>query len=336
MVKVALIGYGYWGVNLLRNLTSIKQSEVVLVCDSREERIQAINQTYPGINTTTSFEDVINNDQVEAIVIATPTFSHYELAKRALQAGKHVLVEKPLTATTEQAEELIQLATSKGLQLMVDHTFLYSGAVEYMKELVEGGEIGTLKYFDSTRINLGLLQPDVNVLWDLAPHDISILSFLQKEQPISVNATGVSHTGNGIENIAYMTLNYESGFIAHFNCSWTSPVKLRTTLIGGDKKMIVYDDINPTEKVKIYDTGYECKTLEDRTKIYVDYRVGDISIPKVSTHEPLRKMLEDFLSCIESGNTPVSSWEVGLRTVRILEAAQQSIKQNGKLILIKQ
>jgi len=336
MIKVALIGYGYWGVNLLRNLTSIKQSEVAMVCDSREERLKVINETYPGIDTTTSFEDVINNNQVEAIVIATPTFSHYELAKKALQAGKHVLVEKPLTATTEQAEELIQLATSKRLQLMVDHTFLYSGAVEYMKELVEGGEIGTLKYFDSTRINLGLLQPDVNVLWDLAPHDISILSFLQKEQPISVNATGVSHTGNGIENIAYMTLNYESGFIAHFNCSWTSPVKLRTTLIGGDKKMIVYDDINPTEKVKIYDTGYECKTLEDRTKIYVDYRVGDINIPKVSTHEPLRKMLEDFLSCIKSGNTPVSSWEVGLRTVRILEAAQQSIKQNGKLILIKQ
>lgn len=336
MVKVALIGYGYWGVNLLRNLATIKQSEVAMVCDSREERLKVINETYPRVSTTTSFEDVINNNQVEAIVIATPTFSHYELAKKALQAGKHVLVEKPLTATTEQAEELIQLATTKGLQLMVDHTFLYSGAVEYMKELVESGGIGTLKYFDSTRINLGLLQPDVNVLWDLAPHDISILSFLQQEQPISVNATGVSHTGNGIENIAYMTLNYKSGFIAHFNCSWTSPVKLRTTLIGGDKKMIVYDDINPTEKVRIYDTGYECKTLEDRTKIYVDYRVGDISIPKVSTHEPLRRMLEDFLSCIENGNTPVSSWEVGLRTVRILEAAQQSIKQNGKLILINQ
>lgn len=336
MVKVALIGYGYWGVNLLRNLTTIKQSEVAMVCDSREERLKVINETYPRVSTTTSFEDVINNNQVEAIVVATPTFSHYELAKKALQAGKHVLVEKPLTATTEQAEELIQLATTKGLQLMVDHTFLYSGAVEYMKELVESGGIGTLKYFDSTRINLGLLQPDVNVLWDLAPHDISILSFLQQEQPISVNATGVSHTGNGIENIAYMTLNYKSGFIAHFNCSWTSPVKLRTTLIGGDKKMIVYDDINPTEKVRIYDTGYECKTLEDRTKIYVDYRVGDISIPKVSTHEPLRRMLEDFLSCIENGNTPVSSWEVGLRTVRILEAAQQSIKQNGKLILINQ
>lgn len=335
MTRVALVGYGYWGVNLLRNLTSIKQSKVEIVCDSREERLKAINETYPGINTTTSFEDVINNDQVEAVVIATPTFSHYELARKALQAGKHVLVEKPLTATTEQAEELIELATTKGLQLMVDHTFLYSGAVEYMKELVESGEIGTLKYFDSTRINLGLLQPDVNVLWDLAPHDISILSFLQKEQPTSVNATGVSHTGNGIENIAYMTLNYNSGFIAHFNCSWTSPVKLRTTLIGGDKKMIVYDDINPTEKVKIYDTGYECKTLEDRTKIYVDYRVGDINIPKVSTHEPLRKMLEDFLSCIQTGSTPVSSWEVGLRTVKILQAAQQSIKQNGKLILIK-
>lgn len=335
-VNIALVGYGYWGVNLLRNLTTIKQSEVLMVCDSREERLKVINETYPGINTTTSFADIINNGEVQAVVIATPTFSHYELAKRALQAGKHVLVEKPLTATTEQAEELVQLATSKGLQLMVDHTFLYSGAVEHMKQLVDGGEIGTLKYFDSTRINLGLLQPDVNVLWDLAPHDISILLFLQKEQPTSVNAVGVSHTGNGIENIAYMTLNYESGFIAHFNCSWTSPVKLRTTLIGGDKKMIVYDDINPTEKVKIYDTGYECKTLEDRTKIYVDYRVGDISIPKVSTHEPLRKMLEDFLSCIESGNTPVSSWEVGLKAVRILEAAQQSIKQNGKLILIKQ
>jgi predicted dehydrogenase len=217
---------------------------------------------------------------------------------------------------------------------MIDHTFLYSGAVEKIKELVDKNSLGILKYVDSTRINLGLIQPDVNVLWDLAPHDLSILAFITKEEPTSVCATGTSHTGNGIENIAYMTLKYASGFIAHFSCSWSSPVKVRSMLIGGDYKMVVYDDLNPTEKVKVYDSGYVCSTDEDRTKMQVDYRVGDIHIPKISTHEPLRKMLEDYVSCIETGNTPISSWKLALQTVKILEAAQKSIKNNSIEVLI--
>jgi predicted dehydrogenase len=334
MINIALIGYGYWGVNLLRNLTAIKDCNVVAVCESSEKRQRVLNTTYPNIQVTGDYQDIINNSEIDAVVIATPVHSHFSLAKQALENNKHVLVEKPLTASTREAQILIDLATSRNLQLMVDHTFLYSGAVEKIKELVDNDNLGILKYIDSTRINLGLIQSDVNVLWDLAPHDLSILAFITKEEPTAVYATGVSHTGNGIENIAYMTLKYPSGFMAHFNCSWSSPVKVRSMLIGGDKKMIVYDDINPTEKIKVYDSGYVCKTDEDKTKMQVDYRVGDIHIPKVSTHEPLRKMLEDYVNCIQTGKTPTSNWKLALQTVKILEAAELSLKMNSKEVII--
>lgn len=334
MVNVALVGYGYWGVNLLRNLMSVKGCKTVAVCEVNVERHQAIKALYPGVQTTESYEELINSQDVDAIVIATPVNAHYELAKKALQNGKHVLVEKPLTDSAATSEELVKLAESKNLLLMVDHTFLYNGAVEKIKELVDQEALGKLQYLDSTRINLGLIQSDINVLWDLAPHDLSILLHINKELPKSVIASGISHLSTGIENIAYMTLEYESGFIAHFNCSWSSPVKVRTMLIGGDKKMIVYDDINPTEKVKVYDSGYVCKSDEDRRKIQVDYRTGDIHVPKISTYEPLKKMLEDFTSCITNKTVPRSSASVGLQTVKILEAAQTSIRNNGKKVLI--
>jgi len=334
MVNIALIGYGYWGVNLLRNLVALKDCNVIAVCESSEKRQQVLKALYPSIQVTADYQDITNNLEIDAVVIATPVHSHFTLAKQALKSGKHVLVEKPLTASTEEAQILIDLATSKNLQLMVDHTFLYSGAVEKIKELVDNDNLGILKYVDSTRINLGLIQSDVNVLWDLAPHDLSILAFITKEEPLAVCATGTSHTGNGIENIAYMTLKYPSGFIAHFNCSWSSPVKVRSTLIGGDKKMIVYDDINPTEKIKVYDSGYVCRTEEDKTKMQVDYRIGDIHIPKVSTHEPLRKMLEDYVSCIQTGNTPTSNWKLALQTVKVLEAAELSLKLKGQEVII--
>lgn len=334
MINIALVGYGYWGVNLLRNLTSIKNCNVVAVCESNKSRHAIINELYPNITVVSDYKDILSNTAIEAVVVATPVDSHYELTKKALQQGKHVLVEKPLTSSVETAEELVELARSKNLLLMVDHTFLYSGAVEKIKELVSSDTIGKLQYLDSTRINLGLIQSDINVLWDLAPHDLSILTAIMQEPPISVSANGISHIGTGIENIAYMTLHYASGFIAHFNCSWSSPVKVRTMLIGGDKKMIVYDDINPTEKIKVYDSGYVYKTDEDKRKIKVDYRVGDIHVPKISTHEPLRKMLEDFVYCIEKGTTPRSSCELGLQVVRVLEAAQTSIKNDGKKVLI--
>lgn len=331
-INIGVIGYGYWGPNLVRNFFGISDCNVMMVADSRQERINLLKKIYPAIAITTDAKEIIDNNEIDAVVIATPVFSHFQLAKEAILKGKHVLIEKPMTTTASQAEELMQLAAQHNKLLMVDHTFLYTGAVQKMKSMIEEDGIGKIKYFDSTRINLGLFQADVNVLWDLAPHDISILSFLIKEKPLSVNAVGISHTSNGIENIAYLTLNYSSGLIAHFNCSWTSPVKIRMTLIGGDKKMIVYNDMEPTEKIKVYDTGFDIKSDEDRAKIMVDYRIGDVFIPKLQTTEALSGMAKDFINAIIKGTQPVSSSELGLRVVKILEASQLSIKSKGKEI----
>lgn len=250
-------------------------------------------------------------------------------------AGKHVLIEKPMTASVAEADELIELATKRGLTLMVDHTFLYTGAVQKMKELIDNKVIGTPRYFDSSRINLGLFQPDVNVIWDLAPHDLSILTYLVNETPVSINATGISHTKNNIENIAYMTVNYDSDFIAHFNVSWTSPVKVRQTLIGGDIKMIVYNDLEPSEKIRVYDTGYNHKTEEYENKIMVDYRTGDVYIPKLGTQEALLGVANDFVQSIIQKRQPRASACLGRQVVRILEASQVSIKNGGKQVCIR-
>ncbi len=331
-MNVAIIGFGYWGPNLVRNFNGLADCIVKTICDLRPERLIQINKLYPSIDTTSSYDTVLADDAIDAVVIATPVFTHFKLASAALKARKHVLIEKPMTSTTEEAMNLQILAQKVGKLIMVDHTFLYTGAVQKMKQLIENGIIGKPTYFDSTRINLGLFQPDINVLWDLAPHDISILNYLIPEIPHSVNATGVSHTGNGIENIAYLTINYQSGFIAHFNCSWTSPVKLRTMLIGGDKKMLLFNDLEPTEKIRIYDTGYNHQTDEEKRKILVDYRAGDVFIPKVDSKEALSAMANDFISSIKSGNTPISNFDSGLNVIKILEASQQSIKQNGKEI----
>ena len=334
MIKLGLIGYGYWGPNLLRNFINQKDSVVVAVADGRKERLEKMQMNYPAIKTYESAHDLININDIDAVIIATPVYSHFELARKALLAGKHVLIEKPMTASVKEAEELINLAESNNLVLMVDHTFLYTGAVNKIKELIDSDVIGTPKYFDSTRINLGLFQPDVNVLWDLAPHDISILLYLIDEKPYSVNATGISHTHNNIENIAYMTVNYKSDFIAHFNCSWTSPVKVRQTLIGGDRKMIVYNDLEPSEKVRLYDTGYNHKTDEEKNKLMVDYRTGDIHIPNLSSKEALSAVAEDFLKSILSVKQPLASAQLGLKVVQVLDAAQNSIKNKGKEIII--
>jgi len=245
-----------------------------------------------------------------------------------------VLVEKPMTASVDEAEELILLANARGLTLMVDHTFLYTGAVVKMKELIDNGSLGVMKYLDSTRINLGLFQHDINVLWDLAPHDISILNFLVAERPLSVNATGITHTNNDLENIAYLTLNYNSGFIAHFNCSWTSPVKIRMMLLGGDKKMVVYNDLEPTEKIKIYDTGYEYKTDEEKNRVLIDYRSGDMYAPKLQVSEALSSMANDFLQSILNKTKPLSDYSIGYDVVKILQASSKSLKENGKEIFI--
>lgn len=333
-MKIGIIGLGYWGTNLVRNFAGLSDAKLALVADSRQERSKILSKLSPTSSFTVNADEVINNPEINAVVIATPVFSHYELAKKALENGKHVLIEKPMTSSTDQAKELIEIAAAKNLVLMVDHTFLYTGAVRKMKSLIDSGEIGNVKYFDSTRINLGLFQPDVNVLWDLAPHDISILNYLVKEKPCSVQASGVSHTNNGIENIAYIFVKYNSGFIAHFSCSWTSPVKIRMMLIGGDKKMIVFNDVEPTEKIKVYDTGYAHKTDEEKKSVLVDYRTGDIYTPKLDTKEALAAMAADFVSAILKGTKPVSDYESGLEVIRILEASQISIKEKSREVSI--
>lgn len=334
MVRAAIVGYGYWGPNLVRNFASVPGSEVLKVIDSRPERLELARKVYPGVETDTSVESLWDDQRVDAVVIATPVFTHYSIAKKALESGKHVLLEKPMTDTVAHAQELIELARSRGKQLMVDHTFLYTSAVQKMKNLIDSGSIGKVKYFDSTRINLGLIQQDVNVLWDLAPHDISILDYLIADRPVSVNATGVSHIHNGIENIAYLTVNFASDVIAHFTCSWSSPVKIRMMLIGGDTKMIVFNDMEPTEKIRIYDTAHSVSTDEEKQRVLVDYRIGDVFIPKIGNSEALGAMAADFIQAILKGTKPVSDFESGLSTIRILEAAQASIKSGGREVLI--
>ena len=333
MLKIGIIGYGYWGPNLVRNFSSQKDGTVTVIAEARLDRHAQILKQYPNISIVSDAFDLIQDVKVDAVVIATPVFSHYQLAKAALNAGKHVLLEKPMTSSVDESKELIELANSKNLVLMVDHTFLYTGAVQKMKDLIENNQLGKLQYFDSTRINLGLFQPDVNVLWDLAPHDISILNLVNKK-PYSVNATGISHTNNGIENVSYLTVNYEDDFIAHFNCSWTSPVKVRSTLIGGNQKMLVYNDLEPSEKIRIYDTGYNHSSDEEKNKIMVDYRTGDVFIPKLSTQEALFGVASDFIDCIINTKEPLANAELGLEVVRVLEASQQSIKNKGKEIII--
>lgn len=333
-MNIAIVGFGYWGPNLVRNFNSVADCKVKYVCDFRAERLAVVSKQYPSIGTTSDFDTVLNDPSIDAVVIATPVFTHFDLAKKALNKGKNVLIEKPMTSTSAEAKALKDLADKMQKLLMVDHTFLYTGAVQKMKQLITEGSIGRIQYFDSTRINLGLFQPDINVLWDLAPHDISILNYLVEEKPYSINATGISHTKNDIENIAYLTVNYNSGFIAHFNCSWTSPVKIRTMLIGGDKKMLLYNDLEPTEKIRIYDTGYEHKTDEEKRRVLVDYRAGDVYLPKIDSKEALFGMASDFINAIKTGKAPVSDFESGLSVIKILEASQQSIKQKGKEIIL--
>lgn len=337
IVRVAVIGFGYWGPNMVRNFNAQNNAKVVYVVDFREERLRLVRQQYPSIQTTNDVQEVFRSTDVDAVIIATPVFTHYDLARQALESGKHVLVEKPMVAKTSQGEHLIELAQKMGKVLMVDHTFLYTGAVGKIKSLIDDGSLGKIQYVDSTRINLGLFQPDVNVLWDLAAHDISVLLHLVREQPHSVQAVGISHTNNEIENIAYLTMNYQSDMIAHFSCSWASPVKIRKFLIGGDKKMVVYDDMEPTEKIKVYDTSYtysERQTDEAKRQILVDYRVGDIFVPKLSMKEALAGVAEDFLKAITQGTTPISDAQLGLLVVKVLEASQISIKNKGSEVVL--
>ena len=334
-LKIAVIGYGYWGPNLVRNFTNLENSTVSHVVDESPDRLEKVKKLYPSINATSSLTEILENPEIDCIIIATPISTHYDIAKKALEHNKHVLVEKPMTNSVKDAKELIELSKKVNKVLMVDHTYLYTGAIQKIKQLIDSDSLGEIQYIDSTRINLGLFQSDVNVLWDLATHDIAICSYLIKEKPISVQAIGKSHTSSDFEDIAYLTLHYESNKITHFNCSWISPVKIRHMLIGGSKKMILFNDLETTEKVKIYDAQYQTTKDSNGKKILADYRIGDIYTPKISMREGLNLLAEDFVNAILNDSNPISDYEIGLQVVKILEGAQQSIKNNGDVILLE-
>ena len=336
MVGIGLIGYGYWGPNLLRNFTELPEARVVVCSDLRSERRALVERKYPDIRTTDRADEVIDDPAVDAVLIATPVSTHYELARKALLSGKHVFIEKPITTDTTQADVLIELAESRHLTLMVDHTFIYTGAVRKIKEMITRGEVGDIYYFDSVRVNLGLFQHDVNVLWDLAPHDLSIMDFLLDQKPEAVSAVGASHLGQQMENIAYLTLRFSDNLIGHIHVNWLAPVKLRKTLISGSRKMIVYDDMETSEKIKVYDAGVSIR--QDTESIYqtlVQYRTGDMYAPKLDQREALTVECSHFINCISTGSPPDSDGYAGRRVVAILEAADQSLKHAGAWVRLK-
>ncbi len=331
-IRVGVIGYGYWGPNLVRNFHLHDDAAVTMVADFDEKRLAQVRANYPAVRTVRDGKDLIHDPEVDAVSIATPIFTHFPLAKEALEAGKHVLIEKPMTQTAEQSRELIALAKKHNRVLMVGHTFVYTGAVRKMRELIDAGELGALYYFDSARFNLGLLQKDANVLWDLAPHDLSIVLHLIDERPTSLQAFGQRHVGDEQEEFAFMVLKYKSGFHAHIRASWISPLKIRLTLLAGSKKMIVFDDIEPSEKVRIYDKGVTLKHTEEVTAFNPVYRAGDVLIPALDRTEALKRETGHFLECIRTGKTPLSDGQAGLDVVRLLEASQRSIAENGSFI----
>jgi predicted dehydrogenase len=339
-VKVGVIGCGYWGPNLLRNLAENETAELRWICDLDSRRMAAMGRRYPAAQLTSDSKLLLADPALDAVVIATPVGTHFSFAQAALAAGKHVLVEKPLTTSVAEAEQLVDLAERQGLTLMVDHTFVYTGAVRKIREMVSSGELGDLLYFDATRINLGLFQDDINVVWDLAPHDLSIMDFVIARQPQAVTATGSCHIKKGIENIAYVMLHFPDEFIAHFHFNWLSPVKIRHTLIAGSRKMVVYDDIEPTEKVRVYDSGVTATQKEDQLdreaayRTLVSYRTGDVWVPKLDTTEALRYVCEEFLAAITEKRAPLTDGHAGVRVVRLLDAAQRSINQGGNPILL--
>jgi len=330
LMKMAVVGLGYWGPNIVRNFSDSEQVESVLCFDSDPQRMEKTARKLPRTRSAKSFEDVLASD-VHGVAIVTPTSHHYALARKALEAGKHVLVEKPLAMTSEECASLIAIAQDRKLILMVDHTFVYTGAVRKMKEIVSQGDIGDLYYFDSVRVNLGLLQHDVNVLWDLAPHDLSIMSYLLDQKPTAVSAVGISHY-NHQEDIAYMTVHFGERLLAHIHVNWLAPVKVRRILIGGSKKMIVYDDTESIEKVRVYDSGVQMVSREGIYRTLVEYRTGDMSAPKLDNTEALSLVVADFINAIRTGIPPVSDGLSGLEVVRILEASQLSIKNQGALV----
>lgn len=330
MINVGVIGYGYWGPNLVRNFVANDEARVVAVCDRDGGRLGKIESLYPAIRLTASDEELINAPDIDAVVVATPVESHFALAMAALRAGKHVLVEKPMASTADQAAQLMEEAEQRGLVLMVDHTFVYTGAVRKMRELIHTDAFGTVRYYDSTRVNLGLFQHDVNVLWDLAVHDLSIMAYIIDRSPVAVSATGQSLVEGQPQYAAFLTVFFDDQTIAHINVNWLSPVKIRRTLVGGDKQMIVYDDLETSEKVKLYDKGITMtKTPEQVHKLLISYRTGDLWSPNVPATEALAIEAAHFIGCIEGREQPITGGNAGLEIVRILEAADRSMRDRG-------
>ena len=336
MIKIGVIGYGYWGPNLVRTFAEAQLGTVVAVSDLDPKKLATVNKRYPAVKTTNDFQDLLRNPEIDAIAIATPVSTHFEFGMAALKAGKHLWLEKPMTETSLQARKLVDEAQKRNLTLFVDHTFVYTGAVRKMGDVIKSGDLGRVYYYDSIRVNLGLFQRDVNVISDLAVHDFSILDYLLGEHPVAISASGINHFPGTPENLAYITLFYDSGTIAHVNVSWLAPVKVRQILLGGSKKMITYDDLEPSEKVKIYDKGISF--TEDPKQIQemrVGYRTGDMMAPKLDGTEALRLAGDHFIDCIINKKTPQTDGALGLRVVELIEAATSSMRGRGETVYIQ-
>jgi predicted dehydrogenase len=333
VVRFGVIGYGYWGPNVVRNLEQLDGSKVVAVCDKSSSSLKRVVNAYPNVRVSADSAELISSADIDAVAVVTPVWTHYELAKAALENGKHVFVEKPFTSNAAQAEELINLAERKNLKIMVDHTFLFTGAVKKIGQLLDEGTLGRIYYYDSTRVNLGLFQHDINVVWDLAPHDLSIIDHLIKEAPEAISATGQTHL-NGHEDIAFITIYFPNKTIAHINVNWLSPVKVRTTLIGGEKKMLVWNDLEVDEKIRIYDKGVDITSRQGLYTLLVNYRSGDMWSPQVNRSEALSQELAYFIDCISHDKNPMNDGVAGLRVVKMLEAASESLRQRGALVYL--
>lgn len=339
MIGVGVVGYGYWGPNLVRNFFDIPGADLRWVCDLRTERLARLRVRNPAVQITEDVSQVLRDPKVDAVAISTPVSTHFDLAMLALRAGKSVFVEKPITATSEQAERLIEEADRRGLVVAVDHTFIHTGAVKKLREVIRK-DIGEVYYYDSVRVNLGLFQHDVSVMWDLAVHDLSIMDFVLGERPRAVSATGMSHIAGSPENIAYLNLHFDGKLMAHVHVNWLAPLKVRRTLVGGSNKMIVYDDLEPSEKIKIYDRGITLDPMAPRAgelknQMRIGYRTGDMLAPQLDITEALGSELAEFIACIEHGTRPSADGAAGLRVVRILEAATRSMAKDGAVVELR-
>jgi predicted dehydrogenase len=335
LLKVGVVGCGYWGPNLIRNFTQLDSSEVVICADLSEERLAHMKRLYPHLETTKNYKDIFARDDIEAVVIATPPQTHHGIALQALQAGKHLFVEKPLGISTAECEEMVAEADKRKLKLMTGHTFVYTAAVNKVKELIQAGELGDILYISTTRVNLGIFQEAINVVWDLAPHDVSILNYILDSTPDSVAAHGHSYIRGNVEDVAFLTFKYPKSILTHVHVSWLNPNKIRSTTVVGSKKMLVYDDISSLEKIRIYDKGVTVQPHYDTFgEFQLSYRFGDIFIPKLDDSEPLKVATQHFIDCIRKDLTPRSSGMDGLNVVRVIEASNESLRNSGNMITL--